>query len=168
MGTENVDTFRSSVGGTATIHEVDADGFTETLTDVIEEPAVGTPLPFEDVSLESTPVVTDYAPSDLTDAHTGVTPATHAVANYGSVTLPSDSAGTELVSLYPDRHVVVLAASDVVADMGATFEALSADFEDGLDSQVLATGPSATADMGTLVHGVHGPNDVHVILLEDR
>jgi len=32
---------------------------------------------------------------------------------------------------------------------------------------VLATGPSATADMGGLVHGAHGPKEVHVVLLRD-
>jgi len=32
----------------------------------------------------------------------------------------------------------------------------------------LATGPSATADMGALVRGAHGPERVHVLLIDDR
>ncbi|TKX83368.1 hypothetical protein EXE43_24625, partial [Halorubrum sp. SS5] len=32
---------------------------------------------------------------------------------------------------------------------------------------VFATGPSATADMGGLVHGAHGPKEVHVVLLRE-
>jgi len=36
------------------------------------------------------------------------------------------------------------------------------------DDVILATGPSATADMGDLVLGAHGPRAVHALLLEDR
>jgi L-lactate dehydrogenase complex protein LldG len=32
---------------------------------------------------------------------------------------------------------------------------------------VLATGPSATADMGELVLGAHGPESVHVVILDE-
>jgi len=33
---------------------------------------------------------------------------------------------------------------------------------------ILATGPSATADMGGLVRGAHGPKEVHVVLLSEK
>ena len=52
--------------------------------------------------------------------------------------------------------------------MPAAFDRLAEEFDAGLDSQVLATGPSATGDMGSLVRGVHGPQEVHVAILEDR
>jgi L-lactate dehydrogenase complex protein LldG len=32
---------------------------------------------------------------------------------------------------------------------------------------VFATGPSATADMGELVYGAHGPREVAVLLVEE-
>lgn len=168
MDAENLETFRSSLGGKATLHETTVEGFVETVTDAIEPPAVGTPLPFERVSLDDTPVETSFSPHTLERAQTGVTPATLGIADYGTVTIPSDSAGSELVSLYPPRHVVVLAASDVQPDMHTTYETLSQEFANGThDTQVLTTGPSATADLGTLVEGVHGPHEVHIIVLED-
>jgi L-lactate dehydrogenase complex protein LldG len=34
-------------------------------------------------------------------------------------------------------------------------------------SAVVATGPSATADMGALVRGAHGPKEVHVVILDE-
>jgi L-lactate dehydrogenase complex protein LldG len=34
-------------------------------------------------------------------------------------------------------------------------------------SAIVATGPSATADMGALVKGAHGPKVVHVVVLDD-
>lgn len=172
MTTDHVSEFTDSLQGVATVHETPADGFEQALTTAIDEPAVGTELPFEGASLADTPVDTEFLPSTLVTATTGVTRATLGIAEYGTVSIPTDDSGTELVSLYLPRHVAVLAASDVESDMQATYEQVSenhsTDGEPGPTTQILATGASATADMGTLVEGVHGPEEVHVILLEDR
>ena len=186
--TDDIETFRSSLRGVATLHETPAADATETIAEVIEEPAVGTPLP-DGVSVPDA-VVTEFSPGDLEAARTGVTPARHAIATYGTVTVPTDAEGAELVSLYATRHVAVLAASAVLPDMQTAYERLDSDIAraaagdtsdrnasggdtsngdaDAPQTQILATGPSATADMGTLVQGVHGPDEVHIVLLEDR
>lgn len=52
--------------------------------------------------------------------------------------------------------------------MDATFDRLAEDIRGGTGQAIIATGPSATADMGGLVKGAHGPIDVTVVLLEDR
>lgn len=153
---------------TATWSEATADGFGDALREVLDRPAVGARLPFDGVSLDGLPVTTDPSPAELDAAATGVTAAAFAVADYGSVVLASGEEGTEQASLFPETHVAVLAESDVVADMEAAFDRLDAAFADDLTSAVLATGPSATADMGSLVYGAHGPTDVHVIVLTDR
>lgn len=168
MSTEPLETFRSSLGGTTTVHTCPAADFEQVLPEALAEPAVGTSLPFDGVSLAETAVETDPSPRALEEAQTGVTPARHAIADYGTVTIPSDAAGSELVSLYAHRHVAVLPASAIAPDMRTAYERFAEDADAGVDSQVLATGPSATADMGTLVHGVHGPHEVHVVVLEDR
>ncbi|WP_331713952.1 LUD domain-containing protein [Halobacterium sp. CBA1126] len=72
------------------------------------------------------------------------------------------------MSLYPRTHVGVVRASDLHADVEATAAWLHDEFDAGRDSAVLATGASATADMGELVHGVHGPQDVHAVVVTDR
>jgi L-lactate dehydrogenase complex protein LldG len=171
MTPDHVSAFTDALQGVATVHETTAADFEDAFATAIEEPAIGTELPFEGVSLGDTPVDTEFSPSTLETATTGVTRATLGIADYGTVSIPTDSAGTELVSLYLPRHVAVLAASDIEPDIKATYEGINerirAD-ESGPRTQILATGPSATADMGTLVEGVHGPEDVHVILLEDR
>jgi L-lactate dehydrogenase complex protein LldG len=191
--TEHVETFRSSLRGAATLHETEAADATETLADVVEPPAVGVSLSLVGVALPDA-VETEFSPADIENAQTGVTPARHAIAAYGTVTLPSEEA-LELVSLYAERHVAVVAASAVVPDMKTAYERLDADIGGGQENanadaegaetddaaaedaeaddpaartQVLATGPSATADMGTLVEGVHGPDEVHVVLVTDR
>lgn len=168
MSTEHVETFLDAAGKAGTVHKTTAEMFPSCLEGIVEMPAIGTPLPFEGVSLAETAVETDFSPSDLEKAETGVTHATLGVGEYGTVSLPTDTAGTELVSLYTPRHVAVVAASDIEPGMKAAYEQLSDAFGDGQTTQVLATGPSATADMGTLIHGVHGPHEVHTVVLEDR
>ena len=169
MVTSHTDAFVESARRVdAVVTPTTADEFAATLEDAVTEPAVGTPLPFEGVSYDGTPV--DGAPTGaaLAEAATGVTAGAAAIADYGSVVLQETGAGEELLGLYPDRHVVVVAASDVVPDMPAAFEELDERFAEGPRDAILATGPSATADMGAVVKGVHGPRDVHVLLLEDR
>lgn len=168
MASTHLESFREGVGGRTTVHGTAVADFPETLQAAITEPAVGTTLPFEGLSLAETSVETDFTPEQVQTAATGVTPATQGIASTGTITVHTDDEGSELVSLYPDRHVAVLPASAIVADLGSAYEKISEEIGTASTSQVLATGPSATADMGTLVHGVHGPHDVHVIVLEDR
>lgn len=168
MSTELVEAFADSLGGGATAHVMSVDSFEATIEDVIEKPAIGTALPFEGVSLEATDVRTDFSPATLEAAATGVTPAGMGIDGYGTITIQSNPEGAELVSLYTERHVACLAASDIEPGMKAAYERLGNEFADEAVSTVLATGPSATADMGTLIEGVHGPHDVHVVVLEDR
>jgi len=112
-------------------------------------------------------VTWDPTPAALWAATTGVTPAAFAIAEYGSLVLPTSPPAAELVSLYAERHVAVLSAADVVETMEAAIDRLDAAIPDAYRDAIIATGPSATADMGALVKGAHGPRAVRVIVLED-
>ena len=160
--------FESELEGVSTVHRTAAGDFAETLSDATREPAVGTALPVEDISLADTPVETDPSPAAIEAAETGVTPAGLGVANYGTVTLPASEEPREIISLYCTRHVAVLAESDIVADMPAAYDRLAGEFQAGTDTQILATGPSSTADMGELLEGVHGPHETHLVVVTDR
>lgn len=143
--------------------------FDAALDDVLEAPAVGTPLGIDGCSLADREDVTlDFTPADLEVARTGVTAAGPAVADYGSVVVRTDGAGTEPASLYVDRHVAVVPESAVVPSMRDALGEVGAAIRDGLTGAIVATGPSATADMGELVYGAHGPRAVHVVLVGDR
>ena len=149
------------------LERVPAADTSERIETIVEEPAVGTPLPFEGVRLPES-VTTEPTTADLEAARTGVTPVGFAIAEYGTVVVESTAEGTEPISLYPERHVAVVAESDIVPDLSTGFDRLETAFERGQDSVVFATGRSATADMGDLVYGVHGPGNVDVIVVEDR
>ena len=109
----------------------------------------------------------DPTPAALERAETGVTPATFGVANYGSVLLPSTADGAEAVSLYPKLHVPVVRASDVLPDLPEAMDRFGDMARADDASTIVATGPSATADMGELVLGAHGPEAVHVVVLDE-
>ncbi|WP_440767077.1 LUD domain-containing protein [Natronorubrum sp. DTA7] len=157
----NLETVRTGVTRTTPA------AFQETLADVIDRPAIGASLPFDDITLEGMDIVLEPTPDQLREAACGVTAAALGVADYGSVVLESTPAGAELAGLFPDRHVIVVRERDLVPDMAAAFERLGERFRDGHDDAVIATGPSATADMGELVYGVHGPRETHAVVVED-
>lgn len=168
MSQSRVAEFRRSLSradGTSTV--VTRDGFDEMLDDAIEEPAVGARLPFPDLSLANHPVTLDPSPDQLRGAKTGVTGSPIGISALGTVAVQARTEGDEPVSLFPERHVVVLRATDLRRDLESAFEWLADEFDAGRNSLVFETGPSATGDMGALVRGVHGPSDVHVILVED-
>jgi len=142
------------------------DQLAERLAAAIEPPAVGVPLPFAPDALEDAGIAEASKPSELVAAETGVTPVAFAIAEYGSLAIASTAAGDEPVSLYPPRHVAVVEEAAIYSDLAAAFDRLTAAFADGTDSVVFATGVSATADMGSLVEGVHGPREVHVIIVD--
>ncbi|MEF8782560.1 MAG: LUD domain-containing protein [Haloarculaceae archaeon] len=131
----------------------------------LESPAVGAPVEWDDVDLPAV-VATDPTPAELKSAVTGVTGASLAIADYGSLILRADEKGSEPISLFVDRHVAVLRADAVVPDMEAAFGWLGEELRETRDSAIIATGPSATADMGALVQGAHGPKTVEVVVVE--
>jgi L-lactate dehydrogenase complex protein LldG len=143
-----------------------AEHFPAALSDVIEPPAVGAPLPFEAVSLEGTEVTTAPSPKEVDEARTGVTAVRMGIADYGSILIEARPDATEAASLFPALHVAVLRAADVVPDMAAAFQQLGPALRKEPTSAILATGPSTTADMGALVRGAHGPKRVHVIMID--
>ncbi|SEW31139.1 LUD domain-containing protein [Natrinema salifodinae] len=150
----------------------DRASFRDRIDETVTAPAVGVALEesFDDpaLSLTDTTVEVDPTPAALRDATTGVTGAQLGVADYGSLLLTPTDQASELVSLFVDRHVAVLRESDVVSDMDAAVDAVYDEIDRTGGSAILATGPSATADMGALVEGVHAPRDVHVLVLEEK
>jgi len=130
----------------------------------VEAPAIGAPLPWDGVALPAA-VTTDPTPAELSAAATGVTAAALAIADYGSVVLRAGEHGSEPISLFTDHHVAVLDEDDIVPDMESAFAWLGGTLRESRDSAIIATGPSATADMGALVQGAHGPKTVEVLVV---
>jgi L-lactate dehydrogenase complex protein LldF len=92
----------------------------------------------------------------------GLTGCAGGIANTGTVLL-LDAGETLKASLLPETHLVVLPASQLVADLP---EALAKTRHSA--NAALITGPSRTADIEmTLTIGVHGPKEIIVFLVDD-
>lgn len=90
----------------------------------------------------------------------GITRASGAIAETGTVILNDASTSRRLGSLAPWVHVAVLRRADVVPTVADAIRALGAD-----PYVVWCTGPSRTADVeGILIQGVHGPGEQLVLL----
>lgn len=167
MVTNTVGTFTSKLDEIdVAVSRIERGELADTIGRVVRTPAVGVPVGIDG---ESLPDIVEMEPTidDVRAARTGVTPAALGIAEYGSVVLEADPFGGEVASVFPELHVAVLHESDVVGEMREAFEWLGPRVRENRSSEIIATGPSATADMGGLVRGAHGPEAVHVILVAD-
>jgi len=97
-------------------------------------------------------------------AGAGLTWANYGVADTGSLALLAAPDNERSVSLLPPIHIALLRAEDVVAEIGALFDEIQE--QEPPSALTLITGPSRTGDIElTLTIGVHGPGELHVVLL---
>jgi L-lactate utilization protein LutC len=100
-------------------------------------------------------------------AFVGVVPATAAIASTGSIVVDSDRAG-RLVSLLPRVAIFVVDPTTIVRLTGDVLRHPAKWWPDGLPTNlVVITGPSRSADIEmSLVVDVHGPGEVHAVIVE--
>jgi L-lactate dehydrogenase complex protein LldG len=96
----------------------------------------------------------------------GITGADAALASTGSLVLHTGQGRGRLTSLLPPVHIALVPAGRLVWDLAHWLHANPR--IDQSSNLVIVTGPSRTADIEmTLTRGVHGPRDVHVVLVND-
>jgi L-lactate dehydrogenase complex protein LldG len=107
----------------------------------------------------------DLSRDDLFSCDAGVTTAQWGIAETGTLVLESARERSRLASLVPPVHVAILSTRCICPSLG---DAL-ARVDPASHAITLITGPSRTSDIElTLVVGVHGPQTVHVLLLEEE
>ena len=94
----------------------------------------------------------------------GISTAQAAIAETGTLVLDSAHERHRLVSLVPPVHIAIVDASRIYATLGETLSMLQSGSE--LSPAItFITGPSRTADIElTLTIGVHGPQELYVII----
>jgi L-lactate dehydrogenase complex protein LldG len=99
-------------------------------------------------------------------ADVGLTGSLAGLADTGTLVLLSGPARPRLASLLPPVHIALISKRALYPTMAAFFSAHPKVASEG-SNLVFITGPSRTADIEqTLTLGVHGPRQVHVVLLD--
>ena len=102
--------------------------------------------------------------SDIFSFDVGITTAQAAIAETGTLVLDSAGERHRLVSLVPPVHIAIVDAATIYATLGETLTMLQSGKE--LSPAItFITGPSRTGDIElTLTIGVHGPQELYVII----
>jgi len=105
---------------------------------------------------------------DLFEYEVGITGGQLGIAETGTLVLDSSVERNRLVSLVPPVHIAVLDASRIYPTLGDALSFLQSGNEVS-PAITFITGPSRTADIElTLAIGVHGPQELYVIINLDN
>jgi L-lactate dehydrogenase complex protein LldG len=114
---------------------------------------------------------TDFADREelraaCTSADFGITGADYALADTGSLVMLSSRREARMVSLLPPMHIAVVPREAILTGLDELYTVLPNPAA-VTSSMVFITGPSRTADIEQiLVRGVHGPGEIHVIVVD--
>ncbi len=98
-------------------------------------------------------------------ANLGITSADYGLADTGTLVMLSSAREPRMISLLPPAHVAVIPREIILTTLDELLTILP-NPSDVTSSMVLITGPSRTADIEQiLVRGVHGPGEVHVVVV---
>lgn len=102
------------------------------------------------------------------EAGIGVSGVDYALADTGTLVLLAGKGQARSISLLPPVHIAIVKPDQIVSGLDDVFELLR--FEKGVSdlgsSVTFITGASRTADIElTLVVGVHGPQELHVVMI---
>ena len=137
---------------------------------------------FAAAGINLTPIALDRAASDpserqrerdrlrsvMATADFGITGADYAIAETGTCVIIPKTGVSRLASLLPPVHIALIRRGQTLPSLDELFTLRRAAFAaDSLGSYMnLITGPSRTADIEyKIITGVHGPGEVHMVLI---
>lgn len=95
----------------------------------------------------------------------GITSADYALADTGSLVMISSPEEARMVSLLPPRHLAIVPRERLLTGLDELLTLVPIPSTRS-SAVVLITGPSRTADIEQiLVRGVHGPGEIHVVIV---
>jgi len=102
-------------------------------------------------------------------ADIGVSGVDYLIAETGSLVLTSRPEQPRSLSLLPPMHIAVAERRQILPDLFDLFAASGVKPEQAPACVTIITGPSKTGDIELrLVTGVHGPGEVHVVLIDPQ
>ena len=107
------------------------------------------------------------SPADLFSCDAGITSAQWGIAETGTLVLESAKERHRLASLVPPLHIAIIEAGRIRPTMAEVLDVINEDGHESLSRTItFITGPSRTSDIElTLAIGVHGPGELHVVII---
>ena len=174
-GAEEAIGYIESLARESLAQEAGAADIVRSAQEVFDQVPVDAPL--TNLGLKVTTVLHDETNSRealrevIRQAGMGITGADYALAETGSLIILPRRGLSRLVSLVPPVHVALVRPEEVLESLDDLFLLRRLEYHQrgGEMGSYLnfITGPSRTADIEmTIVEGVHGPKEVHMVLLE--
>lgn len=115
-------------------------------------------------------VETEPIRQQVIDAFVGVTSADFCMAETATLVMKTRPGHGRMVSLIPSIHIAVIEIGQIISNLKELYAIVKHDVKhrtEGLTNcMTFISGPSKTADIeGTLVHGAHGPREVHIFVI---
>lgn len=135
-------------------------------------PDIGEMKLWQRFNRESVTVHTTFAGDPETHEKTiasyiGITAPSITIAESATLVQLTTSGCPRSTSLVPSIHIALVRSEDLVANLEEAYALLEK--IGPKDSFVFISGPSKTADIEAhLVHGAHGPKELHIILLKEE
>ncbi|MEZ4523449.1 MAG: LUD domain-containing protein [Thermomicrobiales bacterium] len=110
---------------------------------------------------------------DFVNADIGISGANIGIADTGTLVIVENEGNGRLVTTLPPVHIAILGVEKIVRNLDDATDILKALPRSGTGQKITSyvsyiTGPSRTADIElTLATGVHGPGEVHIVLLDN-
>ena len=131
---------------------------------ISDNPEVERLLNLTDLEIEELGIVPNA--HDIFRFDVGISTVQAAIAETGTLVLDSTRERHRLVSLVPPVHIAIVRASQIYRTLGEVLSLIRKDKEIS-PAVTFITGPSRTADIElTLAIGVHGPQELYVIIDE--
>ncbi len=108
-------------------------------------------------------------PNEFNKIGVGITTCDFLISRFGSVMVSSGLGLGRKIFAFPEIHIVIAKASQVVPEIKDALIGMKKKYVDNFPSQItVITGPSRTADIEkTLVMGAHGPKSLYVFMIDD-
>jgi L-lactate dehydrogenase complex protein LldG len=128
--------------------------------------AAVSPAPFlKECGIAGPPLTRESIRAACAEAGVGITSAAYALAATGTLVLLAGADEQRLISLLPPVHIAVIPASRILVNLDELFTLIPRP-ADQTSALIFITGPSRTGDIEQiLVRGVHGPGEVHVVIV---
>ena len=109
------------------------------------------------------------ARESIRSIHTALTFADWGIAETGTLVLKSTSENLRIATMLSEVHIAILPVSNIYGDAMALEDKMLEFQKSGPGYLAFITGPSRTADIErVLTIGVHGPKELHILIMEDK